>query len=180
MWKLHELVGRDGILRPIVNRPSRDEAKASKAPIDNRLQVANPPHKLSPIPRSREVRVSSRRLLRRSCRRPAARVCLNRKECRDERDISGLTLIQGSAAMSFRVASADASAKTARRSLSPPDRIDESPVAGDVPNREPRPLPAFRLDLPRGRAVPELARGFERKNLPVGFRAVAPDHLRHP
>jgi chemotaxis protein methyltransferase CheR len=39
-----ELVGQDGILRPIVNRPACDEATAESSPIDDRPRVDNPPH----------------------------------------------------------------------------------------------------------------------------------------
>jgi hypothetical protein len=50
MWKLHELVGQAGSLRPIVNRllGALDSSQAGRLTIG--LQVANLPHKLSRIP----------------------------------------------------------------------------------------------------------------------------------
>jgi chemotaxis protein methyltransferase CheR len=42
-----EYVGQDDILRPIVGRPTGDEADAASRPIDNRPQVDNLPHKVT-------------------------------------------------------------------------------------------------------------------------------------
>ena len=45
------IVGQDGILRPIVNRPSRRLHFVARRPIYNRPQDIILPHKLSRIPR---------------------------------------------------------------------------------------------------------------------------------
>jgi hypothetical protein len=49
-WQAAALVGQVGNLRPIVNRPARDEVQSTSRPIDNRPQVLNLPHKLSRDP----------------------------------------------------------------------------------------------------------------------------------
>jgi hypothetical protein len=54
---LPELVGQDGILRPIVNRPSCNEVRLMRGPIANRPQDSILPPKCSSSP-PEEVRVS--------------------------------------------------------------------------------------------------------------------------